>query len=29
MNRITQIEETVEEGALPPMLDIRKSSNTS
>jgi len=26
MNRITQIEETVEEGALPPMLDIRKSS---
>jgi len=27
MNRITQIEETVEEGALPPMLDIRKSSS--
>jgi len=26
MNRITQIEETVEAGALPPMLDIRKSS---
>jgi len=29
MNRITQIEETVEEGALPPMLDIRKSSGPS
>jgi signal transduction histidine kinase len=26
MNRITQIEETVEQGMLPPMLDIRKSS---
>jgi signal transduction histidine kinase len=29
MNRITQIEETVEKGALPPMLDIRKSSGPS
>jgi hypothetical protein len=29
MNRITQIEEAPQIGALPPMLDIKKSSESS